>query len=62
LSPVLSLAEAVESEQVAARGLVRRGPDGALQALFPARVDGEAPSLRMPMRLTDGGFDTNANG
>jgi crotonobetainyl-CoA:carnitine CoA-transferase CaiB-like acyl-CoA transferase len=56
VSPVLSLAEALESEQVAARGLVRRGADGALQALFPARVDGEAPTLRETMQITQGGF------
>lgn len=62
VSPVLSLAEAVQSEQVAARGLVRRGPDGALQALFPARVDGEAPALRKPMELTEGGFDSATGG
>lgn len=56
LSPVLALPEALASEQVAARDLVRRGPDGALQALFPARIDGEAPALREPPRTTDGGF------
>ncbi len=26
--------------------LCDRGPDGALQALFPARVDGQAPALK----------------
>ena len=56
VSPVLSLAEALQSEQVAARRLVRRGADGALQALFPAWVDGEPPALRTLMRSSDGGF------
>ncbi len=58
LSPVLSLGEALESGQVAARRLVRKGEDGALQALFPAWVDGEPPVLRSPMRATDGGFES----
>lgn len=49
-APVLSLSQALESEQLAARGLVRRGEDGVWQALFPARVDGEAPRLRTPLR------------
>ena len=57
LSPVLTLDEAVASEQVAARQLVRQGPDGALQALFPAWVDGEPPALRELLRATDAGFD-----
>ena len=57
LSPVLTLDEAVASEQVATRQLVRQGPDGALQALFPAWVDGEPPALRELLRATDAGFD-----
>ena len=61
LSPVLSLGEALASEQVAARRLVRRGADGALQALFPAWVDGEPPGLREAMRSTDAGFEAAAN-
>jgi alpha-methylacyl-CoA racemase len=56
-TPVLTLAEAIESSQCHARGLVRRAPSGALQALFPARVDGEAPVSRAPLRSTNGGFD-----
>jgi crotonobetainyl-CoA:carnitine CoA-transferase CaiB-like acyl-CoA transferase len=55
-SPVLTLAEGIESEQCRARGLVRRAPSGALQALFPARVDGEPPESRPPLRGTRGGF------
>ncbi len=39
-----------------ARGLVRRAPSGQLQALFPARVDGEVPASRRSMRDTNGGF------
>jgi crotonobetainyl-CoA:carnitine CoA-transferase CaiB-like acyl-CoA transferase len=49
-APVLSLEQAVETEQMQARGLVRRGPDGAWQALFPGKVDGEAPAVRRPWR------------
>ncbi|MBL8386019.1 MAG: CoA transferase [Burkholderiales bacterium] len=56
VSPVLMLDEALSSAQVAARGLVRRAPDGALQALFPARVDGAVPRLRPAPRATTGGF------
>ena len=63
VSPVLSLGEALASEQIAARRLVREGPDGALQALFPAWVDGEPPQLRPLMRATDGGFEmVNSDG
>ena len=49
-APVLDLAEALKTEQIQARGLVRRGADGAWQALFPARIDGEAPALRAPLK------------
>jgi len=49
-APVLDLAEAVETEQIRARKLVRRGPDGNWQALFPAQVDGEPPAVRPPLR------------
>jgi crotonobetainyl-CoA:carnitine CoA-transferase CaiB-like acyl-CoA transferase len=44
--PVLDLGEAVASPHHAGRGLVRRAEDGALQALFPAHVDGVPPSPR----------------
>jgi crotonobetainyl-CoA:carnitine CoA-transferase CaiB-like acyl-CoA transferase len=50
LSPVLDLGEAMRTDHVRARGLVERAPDGSLQALFPARVDGEAPSPRASLR------------
>lgn len=49
-APVLDLAEAVEADQIKARKLVRRGPDGLWQALFPAQMDGEAPETRAPWR------------
>ena len=48
LSPVLDLAEALGSKQVIERGLVRAA-DGALQALFPAKFDGEAARPRAPL-------------
>jgi crotonobetainyl-CoA:carnitine CoA-transferase CaiB-like acyl-CoA transferase len=55
-TPVLSLAQALESEQCRARRLVRRAPTGELQALFPAWVDGEPPAVRAPLRATSAGF------
>ena len=56
-TPVLTLAEALESEHCRSRGLVRRGDTGDLQPLFPARVDGEPSATRRPARETGGGFD-----
>lgn len=53
LSPVLDLGEALASPHHHARGLVRETADGALQALFPARVDGLAPQGRPPPRSAD---------
>jgi crotonobetainyl-CoA:carnitine CoA-transferase CaiB-like acyl-CoA transferase len=50
VSPVLDLGEALQTDHVRARGLVERAPDGNLQALFPALVDGKAPSPRSPLR------------
>ncbi len=61
-TPVLSLAEAIESEQCRSRRLVRRAPSGVLQALFPAWVDGEPPASRPPLRGTGAGFDENKRG
>ena len=47
LSPVLDLGEAIGSEHVVSRNLVRASDDtGELQALFPAYVDGEPPRSR----------------
>jgi alpha-methylacyl-CoA racemase len=45
LSPVLNLEEALTSDQVQSRGLVRQAKDG-LQALFPATFDGETTAQR----------------
>ncbi|HLG89295.1 MAG TPA: CoA transferase [Alphaproteobacteria bacterium] len=50
IAPVLDLSDALETPQIKARGLVRRGPDGARQALFPARIDGEPPAARAPWK------------
>lgn len=50
LSPVLDLGQALSEPQVHERGLVRRSDDGDLQALFPARVDGQAPAPRPRLR------------
>lgn len=47
-SPVLDLGEALCSPHHLSRGLLRRGPDAALQTLFPAWVDGSAPATRRP--------------
>lgn len=49
-APLLDLREAIESAHVRNRGLVHRTADGALQALFPAVVDGEPPAARAPLR------------
>lgn len=54
-SPVLDLGEAVASPQHRSRGLVREAPHGALQALFPARVNGVAPASRPPLRQGEAG-------
>jgi crotonobetainyl-CoA:carnitine CoA-transferase CaiB-like acyl-CoA transferase len=50
VSPVLDLGEAIASPHHSGRGLVRRAPDGALQALFPARIDGAPPPARPRLR------------
>ena len=49
-APLLDLGEAVASPHVRERGLVHRTSTGALQALFPAIVDGERPAPRVPLR------------
>jgi crotonobetainyl-CoA:carnitine CoA-transferase CaiB-like acyl-CoA transferase len=49
-APVLTLDQAVETEQMQARGLVRRGTDGHWQALFPGQIDGETAAVRPPWR------------
>lgn len=47
-APALSLAEALASPHVAARGLVAEGADGTVQCLFPVHVDGAPPLPRPP--------------
>lgn len=53
VAPVLDLAEAVAAPQAVHRDLVRRTGSGAFEALFPARIDGAAPSPRAPLREAD---------
>jgi alpha-methylacyl-CoA racemase len=50
LSPVLDLGEALHTPHHRARGVVRPGAPGGLQALFPALVDGEPPAVRDDLR------------
>lgn len=52
-APVLDLQEALDSAHVRARGLVQRTAAGALQALFPALVDGEPPMPRASIRAVE---------
>jgi crotonobetainyl-CoA:carnitine CoA-transferase CaiB-like acyl-CoA transferase len=52
VSAVLDLSEAVDTPHHARRGVVRRAA-GGWQALFPALLDGEPPTLRPP--LTEAG-------
>ena len=53
VSAVLDLKEAVDTPHHARRGVVRRGSQGRLQALFPALINAEPPALRPP--LTEAG-------
>jgi alpha-methylacyl-CoA racemase len=46
VTPILTVGEAMELDYCRQRELVRRCATGDLQALFPARVDGEPPALR----------------
>ena len=50
VTPVLSVGESIQSAYSQQRDLVRRAPWGQMQALFPARVNGEAPATRAPLR------------
>ena len=52
-SAVLDLGEAIGSPHHRQRGLVRASPDGALQALFPAHIDGLPPASRATLRHTE---------
>ncbi|MGB7297724.1 MAG: CoA transferase [Burkholderiaceae bacterium] len=49
-SPVVPMDQAMAAARVAERDLVRTSPDGHLQALFPARINGLAPASRAPLR------------
>jgi alpha-methylacyl-CoA racemase len=53
LTPVRNLGEALQDPAIASRGLVRRDPDGALQALFPVITDGMPPDARPALRHAD---------
>ena len=53
LTPVLDLGEAIASPHHRARGLVRMAPDGALQPLFPAKINGMPPATRPRLRVAD---------
>lgn len=52
-APVLDLQEAVDSDHARARDLVRRRPDGSIEALFPVWVDNEPPRSRAPLQDDD---------
>ncbi|MGT2477628.1 CaiB/BaiF CoA transferase family protein [Paraburkholderia terrae] len=49
---VSDLGEAIESPHHSARNLLRLGPQHDLQTLFPAWIDGAAPAVRGPSKLT----------
>lgn len=49
-SAVLDLGEALATPHHRERGLVRRAADGALQALFPAKINGAPPDTRPALR------------
>ena len=46
LSPVYDLNEALSEPHLSERGLVQRGAEGELQALFPVLIDGAGPHIR----------------
>lgn len=49
-SPVVELSEALTSDHHRRRGVVHKTPSGALQAVFPAIVDGQASAPRPALR------------
>lgn len=53
VSKVLDLGEALSTAHVSTRQMVRPGPNGILQALFPAKVDGAAPPSRAACAIVD---------
>jgi crotonobetainyl-CoA:carnitine CoA-transferase CaiB-like acyl-CoA transferase len=52
-TPVLDLAEALGSEHHRSWGVVRQGPNGGLQALFPALTDGQPPAARPDFQVIE---------
>lgn len=51
VTPVLDLGEALASPHHSQRQLVRAGPGGDLQALFPAWIDGHPPASRPALKI-----------
>ena len=49
---VSDLGEAIESPHHSVRNLLRLGPQHDLQTLFPAWIDGAAPAVRGPSKMT----------
>jgi alpha-methylacyl-CoA racemase len=54
VSLVRDLGETLAGPHVRDRRLVRTDGAGEIQSLLPVRIDGEPPSLRAPLRETDG--------
>ena len=55
VSPVLDLGNALQTSRINSRKLVVKGPDGRMQALFPAWIDGEPPLPRAGPRFDEAG-------
>jgi crotonobetainyl-CoA:carnitine CoA-transferase CaiB-like acyl-CoA transferase len=53
VTPVLDLAEALHSTHHRERGVAREGPDGGLQALFPALIDGQPSATRAEFQVSE---------
>ena len=53
VSPVLDLGNALQTSRINSRKLVVKGPDGRMQALFPAWIDGEPPLPRAGPRFDE---------
>lgn len=51
VTPVLDLAAALQSAHHRTRGVVRQTPNGGLQALFPALIDGQPPAVRPDLQF-----------
>jgi crotonobetainyl-CoA:carnitine CoA-transferase CaiB-like acyl-CoA transferase len=59
VSVVSDLGEALNSSHVASRELVRVSPDGQLQALYPAWIDGHSPQSRPSLAGAATGLPSN---